>query len=42
VEAIRFADLAAYARRQEDGIGPLLAEYLARWQAPAGAVDPWG
>jgi hypothetical protein len=42
VNAIDFAALAAYARRQEDGIGPLLAGYLGRWQEAAGAVDPWG
>jgi hypothetical protein len=41
VEAIDFSALAAYARRQEDGIGPLLAGYLERWQEAAGAVDPW-
>jgi hypothetical protein len=40
-KAIGFAALAAYARRQEDGIGPLLAGYLERWQEAAGAVDPW-
>jgi len=40
-KAIGFAALAAYARRQEDGIGPLLAGYLERWQETAGALDPW-
>ena len=41
VNSIGFDALGAYARRQEDGIGPILAGYLERWTDEAGAVDPW-